>query len=85
MCQEYSARISQGGAISILKGEGRKSGSQITAKITLQNFEDEKYPTRAIFQFDKSGRFPSLNCCSLIIQYVSSAPNETMPSVTSIY
>ncbi|KAK6357693.1 hypothetical protein TWF718_002001 [Orbilia javanica] len=66
MCHGHSSRKSEGGAIAILRGEGRQSGSLFNAKITLKN-HDEAIPTQAIFSFERTNRVPSLGACTLII------------------
>ncbi|KAK6535866.1 hypothetical protein TWF281_000116 [Arthrobotrys megalospora] len=66
MCHGHSSRMSEGGAIAILRGQGRQSGALFNAKITLKN-SDEGIPTQATFLFEKSNKFPSLGACALVI------------------
>ncbi|RVD80185.1 uncharacterized protein DFL_008090 [Arthrobotrys flagrans] len=66
MCHGHSSRQSEGGAIAILRGQGRQSGTLFNAKITLKNPEED-IPTQATFLFEKANRIPSLGSCTLII------------------
>ncbi|KAK6362653.1 hypothetical protein TWF730_000108 [Orbilia blumenaviensis] len=66
MCHGHSLRESEGGAIAILRGQGRQSGALFNAKITLKNLDDD-IPTQATILFEKTNRFPSLGACALII------------------
>ncbi|KAF3317400.1 hypothetical protein TWF173_011054 [Orbilia oligospora] len=66
MCHGHSSRKSEGGAIAILRGEGRQSRALFNAKITLKNFEAD-VSTHATFLFERTNRIPSLGACTLII------------------
>ncbi|KAK6508868.1 hypothetical protein TWF481_003635 [Arthrobotrys musiformis] len=66
MCHGHSSRQSEGGAIAILRGQGRQSGALFNAKITLKNFEED-ITTQATFLFEKTNRLPTLGACTLVI------------------
>ncbi|KAK6343845.1 hypothetical protein TWF696_009934 [Orbilia brochopaga] len=79
MCNGHSSRVSEGGAIAILRGQGSHTGAHFNAKITLQNLEED-IPTRATFLFEKSSRFPYLDACSLVIHRDGDLNSHNGPS-----
>ncbi|KAK6532074.1 hypothetical protein TWF694_003236 [Orbilia ellipsospora] len=81
MCNGFSSRASEGGALAVLRGQGRHTGTPFNAKITLHNpVEDISIPTKATFLLEKGGRMPCLNSCCLIIHQDGNLTSEVVAS-----